>query len=59
MKEEIQVGDVVRLKSGGPALTVFAINFDTQMALVGYFHQQTYHIITEEEVPLIALEPYK
>ena len=51
----IEVGTVVHLKSGGPAMTVFAINADDAMALVGFFHPNTGHLITEEEVPLAVL----
>lgn len=38
MKEEFKEGDVVKLKSGGPKMTI--INIDNISILCGYFDRQ-------------------
>lgn len=51
----LEVGAVVTLMSGGPRMTIYAINTDEVKAIVGYFHPTTatYHEL--EEMPLKAL----
>jgi uncharacterized protein YodC (DUF2158 family) len=50
----LQPGDVVRLKSGGPRMTVSAVNGNE--AQLVYWNDQTSEFETWEEVNMVALE---
>ena len=54
MTTEIQVGDVVKLKSGGPAMTVTAIDKTSKKAFCEWFESAEQH---QGTFVLAALEP--
>jgi uncharacterized protein YodC (DUF2158 family) len=54
MTTEIQVGDVVKLKSGGPAMTITAIDETSKKAFCEWFESTEQH---QGTFVLAALEP--